>query len=280
MRADWHIHSTASDGTARPAEIARLAAREGFDAIALTDHDTMDGVGECADACREVGLAFLPGVEISTGGDREVHLLGYGLDAERVAPRLRLVRGDREERMRAMVEKCRMAGLDVTEEDVREIAGGAPLGRPHLAMALVRRGYASSVKNAFDRYLGDGRPCCVPRGRMPLIEAIEAIHEAGGVAVIAHPVLIRCERRMLTQTLAAMLEMGVDGVECWHSAHTPSDAAELAAFARRRGALRTGGSDFHGANKPTRLGDGLASWADPRADWEALLEAVAKARRM
>ena len=280
MRVDLHIHSTASDGTYSPAGIARLAAREGFGRVALTDHDTMDGAADCAAACREEGVAFLPGVEISTGGEREVHVLGYGLDAERIGPRLRLVRGDREERMRAMICKCREAGLDVTEEDVTAIAGGAPLGRPHLAMALVRAGYASSVKNAFDRYLGDGRPCFVPRGRMPLDEAIGRIHDAGGLAVIAHPVLIRCERRMLTQALAVMLDMGADGIECWHSAHSPSDAAELRAFARRRGALATGGSDFHGENKPTRLGDGLETWTRAEEDCEALAAAIAKARRV
>jgi len=275
VRVDLHIHSTASDGTLRPAEVARLAAAEGFGAIALTDHDAMDGVAECAAACRAAGIAFLPGVEISTGGEREVHLLGYGPDPERLAPRLRLVRGDREERMRAMIAKCRAAGLDISEEEVVAVAGGAPLGRPHLAMALVRRGYATSVKNAFDRYLGDGRPCCVPRGRMPLEEAVERVHAAGGVAVIAHPALIRCERRMLTQVLAAMLDRGVDGVECWHSAHTGADVAELAAFARRRGALATGGSDFHGANKPKiAIGKGYGNLSIPYEYYENLRELI------
>ena len=139
----------------------------------------------------------------------------------------------------------------------------------------MKKGYASSVKNAFDRFLGDGRPCCVPRQRMSFQLAVEWIHECGGKAIIAHPVLIRTERRMLTQTLSALLDAGADGIEAYHSSHTPSDAREMEAFARRRGALVTGGSDFHGHAKDVRMEQGLSGWTGRDADFERLLEAIA-----
>lgn len=275
MRIDLHLHSTASDGTCAPAEVARLAAQAGLSAIALTDHDTTAGIAECAAQCAALGLRFIPGIELSTGGDREIHVLGYGVDPLNMADRLHSLRDDRFSRMEKMVEKIRDAGMDVTMDDVLAMAGKAPLGRPHAALVLVQKGYASSVKNAFDRYLGDGRPCCVPRQRMSFRLAVDWIHECGGKAVIAHPVLIRTERRMLTQTLAAMLEeTGADGVEAFHSAHTPSDARELETFARRAGVLVTGGSDFHGRVKPVQMQDGLHTWTNMADDFSRLCSAL------
>lgn len=267
MRIDLHLHSRASDGTLSPAQVARLAAETGLDAIALTDHDTVDGLAECGAECARLGLEFVPGIELSTGGDREIHVLGYGIDAEKMRGRLLLLRDDRRGRMEKMVEKMQEAELDVTMEDVLAMAGKAPLGRPHAAMTLVKKGYASSVKNAFDRYLGDGRPCCVPRQRMSFRLAVDWIHECGGKAVVAHPVLIRTERRMLTQTLSGLLSEGADGIEAFHSAHTAADAREMESFARRAGALVTGGSDFHGHNKSVQMEDGLGGWTTRAEDY-------------
>lgn len=275
MRLDLHLHSTASDGTTPPQELARLAAEQGLQAIALTDHDTVEGLAPCAAECTRQGLRFVPGVELSAGGDREIHVLGYHIDPQKLRDSLQSLRGDRFFRMERMVARIREAGMDVTIQDVEQIAGGAPLGRPHVAMALVRKGYASSVKNAFERYLGDGRPCCVPREKMGVARAVEWIHTCGGAAVIAHPALIRCERRMLTQTLAGLLDMGADGIEAFHSAHTPADARELEAFARRHGALVTGGSDFHGRVKDVGLEQGLVHWHRREEDFARLQEFAA-----
>lgn len=272
MRIDLHLHSRASDGTLRPEEVALLAKEKGLDLIALTDHDTVDGLEECAEECARLGLGFLRGIELSTGGDREIHVLGYGIDPEKMRGNLASLRDDRLVRMEKMVERIREAGMDVSMEDVREISGGAPLGRPHVAMAMVKKGYASSVKNAFDRFLGDGRPCCVPRQRMSFQLAVEWIHDCGGKAVIAHPALIRGSRRMLTQTLAGLLDEGADGVEAFHSAHTPADAQEIESFARRRGVLVTGGSDFHGHVKDVELEEGLAGWTRREEDLMRLLQ--------
>jgi len=274
MRIDLHLHSRASDGTCAPDEVARLAAEKGLEAIALTDHDTVDGVAQCAAECARLGLKFLPGIELSTGGDREIHVLGYGIHPGNMKDRLLSLRDDRFGRMQKMVEKIREAGMDVTMDDVLAMAGKAPLGRPHAALVLVQKGYASSVKNAFDRFLGDGRPCCVPRQRMSFALAVQWIHECGGKAVVAHPVLIRTERRMLTQTLSGLMEMGADGVEAFHSAHTPSDAHELETYARRVNALVTGGSDFHGAVKPVQMEDGLRTWTSKKDDFERLCEGL------
>lgn len=273
MRIDLHLHSRASDGTLGPEEIARRAKEKGLALIALTDHDTVDGLAACAAECERIGLRFLRGIELSTGGDREIHVLGYGIDAEKMRGKIASLRDDRLLRMEKMVERIREEGMDVSMEDVREISGGAPLGRPHVALALVKKGYASSVKNAFDRFLGDGRPCCVPRQRMSFKLAVDWIHECGGKAIIAHPALIRGQRRMLTQTLAELLREGADGVEAFHSAHTPADAREIEAFARRNGALVTGGSDFHGHVKDVEMEEGLNGWTRRDEDLARLLQA-------
>lgn len=274
MRPDLHLHSTASDGSCTPEELARMAAEAGLDMIALTDHDSVEGIPRCARECARLGVRFLPGIELSTGGERDVHLLGYGIDPARMKDRLTSLKGDRRTRMEKTVEKIRECGMDVTMEDVLKMAGGAPLGRPHAALVLVQKGYASSVKNAFDRFLGDRRPCCVTREKLSFPLAVEWIHECGGKAIVAHPALIRTERRMLTQLLAVLLEQGADGLEAFHSAHTPSDAREIESFARRRGALVTGGSDFHGAIKSVRMEDGLRCWTRRSEDLERLLEGM------
>jgi len=274
MRIDLHLHSRASDGTCAPDEVARLAAEKGLEAIALTDHDTVDGVAQCAAECARLGLKFLPGIELSTGGDREIHVLGYGIHPGNMKDRLLSLRDDRFGRMQKMVEKIREAGMDVTMDDVLAMAGKAPLGRPHAALVLVQKGYASSVKNAFDRFLGDGRPCCVPRRRMSFALAVQWIHECGGKAVVAHPVLIRTQRRMLTQLLGELMDMGADGIEVFHSSHTPADAQELLGFARRTGALVTGGSDFHGHAKSVDMEDGLGTWTSRAEDFNRLCQGI------
>lgn len=271
MRLDLHLHSNASDGTLSPAELARFAAGEGLEAIALTDHDTVDGIADCSAACKELGLRFVPGVELSTGGDREIHVLGYGIDPEKLRGKLVALQSDRFVRMEQMVKRIREEGMDISMEDVIAIAGHAPLGRPHVAMAMVQKGYASSVKDAFDRFLGDGKPCCVPRQKMLFSLAVDWIHDCGGLAIIAHPVLIQCERRMLTQTLSALLNAGADGIEAFHSAHSTDDAMELEAFARRKNVLVTGGSDFHGQAKDVRLEQGLATWRQKEQDFFRLV---------
>lgn len=264
-----------SDGTLSPGELVSLAAKEGFGAIALTDHDTIEGLASAQAACREQGLLFVPGVELSTGGDREIHILGYGVSGEgALERRLAALREEREERVPRMLEKLRAAGAVLREEDVFRIANGAPPGRPHVARALVEAGYASGVKEAFTRWIGDKRPGYVPRRAMAAREAIDCIHEAGGVAIIAHPVLISCERRMLTQLLSELLSEGADGIEVYHSAHTPTDAAELLSFAKRHTALVTGGSDFHGGSKGVALGAGLSAWRDPETDFYALVQKI------
>ncbi|MBO4367724.1 MAG: PHP domain-containing protein [Clostridia bacterium] len=256
MLADIHLHSTASDGMDTPARIAFLAREAGIGLISLTDHDTTGGVRECSEACRGYGIRFLPGIEISAGEGGNIHVLGYNIDPSRLQLELDRIRDDRTERMEKMVSLLKKAGMEVSMEDVRSIAGSAPLCRPHLALALVRKGYVLSVKEAFDRYIGAGRPFLVDRRRFSFAQAADLIHASGGLAVIAHPLLIKVERRMLTQYLSSLIDMGADGIEAWHSSHTLSDALELDAFARRRSMLVTGGSDYHGAMGAIRIGDG------------------------
>lgn len=274
MKPDLHLHSSCSDGTDTPEELARLAKEAGLDVIALTDHDTTSGVIRCQSACEALGIRFLPGVEISAGGEIEIHVLGYGIRADDMEQALQSQRGSRDTRMVRIVQLLNEAGIPVSMDDIEQAAAGAPLGRPHAALALVRLGYASSVKEAFSRWLGDGRPCCVRREKPSFAAAVDMIHQCGGAAVIAHPALLRTERRMLTQFLSEKLLCGTDGIEVWHSSHTSADCRELESFARRRSLAVTGGSDYHGHVKSVRPGEGTDRWPDPEKDLQLLLSRI------
>lgn len=274
---DLHLHSTASDGTCTPRQVAQAASAAGCRTIALCDHDTVDGLSSCHAACQEEGLSFVPGVELSTGGQQELHVLGYGVAAEKIAPHLRARKDDRQLRMEEMLRRAQEAGMDISLADVEAMAGSAPLGRPHIALCMVQKGYASSVKNAFDRYLGTGRPLYVPRRVLSFAQTAELLHHCDGCAVIAHPVLISTPRRMLTQLLSTLIDQGADGIEVYHSSHTPSDAEEFLSFARRHRLLVTGGSDFHGKSKPVAIGQGLSRWHSAEEDLHALGEFLRRA---
>jgi predicted metal-dependent phosphoesterase TrpH len=213
--------------------------------LALTDHDSVDGVAPAVEAGRRLGVTVIPGLELSTDVPAgELHMLGYFIDPGRVGLReaLRHQREGRTRRAARMVEQLRQVGVVISLDDVRRQAAGGALGRPHVARVLVADGYAVSVDDAFNRYLVRGRPGYVPRPRLSPTDAIALVHGAGGAAVLAHPYSVAD----LAAVLAELRGAGLDGLEAYYAAYTPDQRATLAALADEGGLVATGGSDFHG----------------------------------
>lgn len=242
--ADLHLHSTRSDGRLEPAAVVERAARVGIRTIALTDHDTVDGVAEARARGRALDVAVIPGVEISAlqPAHGERHLLAYGVDLadETLQRTLAENRAARHARLEEMVHALTIAGVRITVEDVMAAAAGASVGRPHVADALVSAGHVGSRQEAFDRWLADGKPAAVPKRVLDCAEAIEVVHRAGGLAVLAHP------GRGRLAGWDPLLDAGLDGVETIHPSHSDEDVRRLTEAARQRGLLCTGGSDNHG----------------------------------
>ncbi|QRK07843.1 PHP domain-containing protein [Archangium violaceum] len=242
---DLHSHTTASDGQHSPAELLALAASAGVTVLAVTDHDTVAGLGEAEEAARAHGIELVPGIELSAFVlRREVHILGHFVrpDFPELASYAARLRVEREQRMERMVEGLRKMGFPVRMEEVRAIAGSAQLGRPHLARLLVERGWCLDVKDAFDRFLGAGKAAWVDRFKLEGAEAIRLIHRAGGTATLAHPGSSKVERYELLQLAKA----GLDGMEALHADHNPSVQEKYLRFAKEFDLVPTGGSDFHG----------------------------------
>jgi len=251
---DLHTHSTASDGSLPPREVVRLARERGLAAVALTDHDTIDGLEEAVAAGAELGVEVIPGVEISAkhpGGS--MHILGYFLDwqSRTLAARLAVLQQARAERNPRIIAKLNALGIPLTLAQVEAVSGGGQIGRPHIARALWEAGFVGSIQEAFDLYLSNQGRAYVEKFRFPPEEAIAMIREAGGVAVLAHPFTLNPpdpgELRRLLRDLAAL---GLAGVECYYPEHTPEQEALYLELARELKLAVTGGSDFHGDNKP------------------------------
>lgn len=245
MRIDLHLHSTASDGSLAPAALVRAAEAGGLDVIALTDHDTAGGVA-AALAAQPVAVHVIAGIEVSTSLDgNEVHVLGYFIEPQHAA----LVEYSgraatwRRERMRQMIGRLDEIGVRIAYDDVLAVAGvsAESLGRPHLARALIQRGYVQTHAEAFDRYIGNDAPAFLPAQLLDPEGAIRLIHDAGGVAVWAHPRPDRFE-----PDLPRLQELGLDGVECFRPRVAASDALHMERVTRAAGLIVTGGSDWHG----------------------------------
>ncbi|MEI7703399.1 MAG: PHP domain-containing protein [Deltaproteobacteria bacterium] len=247
---DLHTHSTASDGQYPPSEVAVRAARAGTVAWALTDHDTVAGLGVAAEAARRLGIRFVPGIELSvfldenTSRAREIHVLGHFIDPAR--RELRAFEDEladqRRGRVREIVKLLAKNGVQVTEEAIVACSGGKTIGRPHVARAMVQAGVVSSVKEAFDRYLGEGRPAYVGRFRLSVEDAVALIRDAGGVATLAHPGVSKVQPGELKR----LRSIGFDGVEAAHPDHPPEQAARYREAATAAGLVCTAGTDFHG----------------------------------
>lgn len=246
---DLHAHSTASDGTRPPDEVVREAKRVGLAAIALTDHDTLDGIAPATEAGAELGVRIVPGIELSAvEGDSETHILGLHLsDTRRLEAQLVALRDMRRGRAERIVQRLNELGVRIEFASVLEQAGGGAIGRPHVARAMIAEGWAVDFRDAFDRYLGSGRPAFVQKERLTIVDAIGAIHAAGGLAVLAHPAQGGTRDR-----IEAFARAGIDGIEIRHPSHTPEDVARLTALVDFFGLLPSGGSDWHGAAEGAR----------------------------
>jgi len=273
---DLHCHSTASDGTYAPSDVVTLAVSSGLSALALTDHDTIGGVAEAAAAARQAGLDFLTGIEISCDAPKPatMHLLGYGVDLH--SPVLldltrRLVTG-RNDRNPRIIRRLNELGVAITMEEIEAEAGGV-VGRPHIAAILQRKGYVSSIKQAFDKYLAPGGAAYFDKERVSPRDAIEMIQQAGGLAVLAHPVQLRTENdAQLERIVKDLKDLGLVGVEVIHSDHDAALVEKYSKLADRFDLVKTGGSDFHGTNKKD-IGLGTANGRRiPRAFYQALVD--------
>jgi predicted metal-dependent phosphoesterase TrpH len=289
---DLHTHTTASDGTVPPAELVRMAVRHHLDALAITDHDTLDGCDEAASVAASVGLDLIAGIELSTrlepdpvmrlepwlGARRlgSIHLLGYFLHDSPPASFRSWILGNQEGRRKrnvALVEKLRGLGFDITLAEASAL-GRNLTGRPHFAQIMVRKGYVATAREAFELYLGDDAKAAVEREEPGLIESISVLRRSGGVPVLSHPGRLPFGGQ--TDALSALLDIlcaaGLQGIEVWHSEHSNSQAELYQGLATRFGLESTGGSDFHGANKPSiALGTGLnGNIAVPKACLEGL----------
>ncbi len=258
---DLHIHSTASDGTLSPAEIAIEAKKMGLNAIALTDHDTISGIVECQNKGDEIGLKVIAGIECATEfNGKSLHILGYGIDitCESFINKLSSVTNERKERNIKMLHKLAKLGIFLTIEDLQEgTPKGTTITRAHFATAMLRKGYISTRNEAFTKYIGDGGPAYVPRENFTIKDCIDMIHDAGGVAVLAHPILYGYSRSETTDLIRILANNGLDGVETVYTTHTPQDTHHLLQVCESLNLFPTGGSDFHGDNKPgTKLGTG------------------------
>jgi 3',5'-nucleoside bisphosphate phosphatase len=266
-----------------PGELVEQAARAGVTALALTDHDTCEGIAEAQARGRELGVEVLPGIELSVSendGARQLHVLGYGIDPAHPALEAETtrLRSERQERGRRIVEKLRARGLELDYAEVEAIAQGT-IGRPHVARVLVQRGLCRDSDDAFARYLRRGCAGFVPSPGFSARAAIELVHTAGGVASLAHPPLSSGinEPGGLAAFVSRLVLFGLDGLEVEHPSHTASQRRKLRRIAREHSLLTTGGSDFHGSNRPgIRLGRGRGDLAIPREVYDALLARIGR----
>jgi len=277
---DLHVHSTASDGTLTPAEIIELAHQTHLAAIAITDHDTLKGVREALATPIPTGLRFLTGIEISTSPplsfsiSGSIHMLGYGIrvDDSALNDALGKMLDSRNNRNPRIIAKLNALGVAITDDDVRKEAGDSQLGRPHIASCLVKNGDAVDIQDAFDRYLGTGKPAYVNRYRIPAAQVISLIRAAGGIPVLAHPELYGLpDFGAIRELVNVLAKDGMMGLEVYYPEHTVEVTNHMADLARESGLLMTGGTDFHGDLKPdTRLGTGTGDFFVPYILYEKL----------
>lgn len=264
-RCDLHMHTIHSDGTCTPRELIRLAKQRGLSCVALTDHDTLSGVEEAQDEGNKIGLEVISGIEISVKfNPGTMHILGYFVDrnSKKLQDSLAEIQEARRERNPMIIEKLKAAGVNISLEEVERESGGGQVGRPHFARVLVKKKYVKDFEEAFNKYLAKGASAYVDKRKLSSREAIEMIEEAGGVASLAHPKQLKLDGtpERFEQTLDQLRAEGLKGLEVYSSCQSKEEAARYRKTAERLGLIITGGSDFHGANRPQAplgwMGDG------------------------
>ena len=276
-RIDLHLHTTHSDGSFNTSDVMAFAKEAGVTALAITDHDIVDGIPEAMAAGALLNIEVIPGVEISSlQGENELHILGYFFNwkDETLNQRMMTLRDSRHTRNPQIIRKLNELGVDLSYEEVRRLAGTESVGRPHIARVLMNKGVVASAKEAFDRYLADGRPAYVPRELPPPEEAVAWIREAGGIPVLAHPTWVKQSGEGLDRLLDQLKSFGLGGIEVHYSTHSPRQTEDYLSLAKRLDLLVTGGSDFHGVTKPDiAVGRGRGDLKVP----EKLLDPLRKA---
>lgn len=271
---DLHVHSTASDGTLTPSQLVAEAKKAGLFAFALTDHDTVDGIAEAKEAAKAASIELIPGVELSTEYDgQEIHMVGLFLDEtnEKLLRHLTHFRDNRDNRNLKMYRLLQERGFDITQEALQEKFPDAVLTRAHVARYLLDKGYIKSISEAFEKYIGDGCPCNVPREMISPQEAIALIHHANGKAVLAHPVLYHMNDDTLRKLISDCKACGLEGIEVLYSTYKPADEHYIKSLGKEFDLKFSGGSDFHGSNKPDiRLGSGRGNLSIPYSFLEGL----------
>lgn len=273
---DLHLHSTASDGRLSPAEIVRKSAETGLTVIALTDHDSIEGIAPALEAAQRFSwLKVIPGVEISAYAPQdEIHVLGYFIDYTHpeLLASLDRMRNSRRQRAQGMISKLSKLGVSIEWQRVQEIADGGSIGRPHIAQAMLEKGYITSFKEAFTKYIGWGGPAHVKRDKMTPVEAVELISRAHGLPVLAHPLTINDTEAIVSE----LKEAGLVGIEVYYKNYTKEEIASLSRLAGKYNLIATGGSDYHGlddstetviggANVPLESAEQLIARAEQRA---------------
>lgn len=271
---DLHVHSDCSDGTCSPEELVELAKQKGLSAFALTDHDTTEGVARARHAAEGTEVCVIPGIEFSTSYEkRDVHVLGLGIDPEDeyFQENLDRFRNSRDRRNEEMIRKMQEHGISITQEEVEKLFPDAVITRAHFARFLVEKKFVGSTNEAFDRYLGDRACCFVPGEKVTPFQAVRLIKENGGYAVLAHPLIYGFSKGKLEELVREMKKAGADGIEAIYSQNRWNDEGEMRALAKRHGLKITGGSDFHGSNKPgIEMGTGKGNLRIPYELWENL----------
>lgn len=273
---DLHTHTTASDGSMTPMELVRHAFEKGLGAVAVTDHDTVNGVEQALDEGNKLGIEVIPGVEISVDFNPEMHLLGYFFKGNynSINKTLEQLREKREQRNPRIVSKLNEMGFDINMSEVNRLAAGGIVGRPHIARVLLDKGYVESIEEAFDKYLSSGKPAYFKKDKLTPEEGIGAIARAGGVPVLAHPIYLYRSAEQLDILLEQFVGTGLKGIEAYYSENTAEQTAELLQLAQKHKLLATGGSDFHGSFKPDiEIGSGRGSLKVPYSLLERLKQA-------
>lgn len=261
-QVDLHLHTTHSDGTLSPTELVDLCAGKGLQVIAISDHDSTEGVAEAQAAAVKHGIEIIPAIELSTDvPDNEIHMLGYFVDTEdtEFQDLLKSFRAGREDRGREMVERLRKLGLEITWEQVETIADGAAVGRPHIAQAMIERGYVSEWQEAFERYIGRTGPAYVERTRLEPEEAIRVLLDNGALPVMAHPLYYeRTDTQKLKKVVSELKDAGMVGLEVHYGEFSETEIGMLANIADELGLIPCGGSDYHASGKPGEIIPGEA----------------------
>lgn len=248
MRADLHMHSVFSDGTDEVSAIVAKSRAVGLSLISLTDHDTVKGVASALKEGEKQGIKVLPGIEMSTYAVCEVHILGYNIDInnDRLVTRLAEIEGQRHDRIKAILSNLKKYNIELDEEKIFDRVG--TVGRMHIAKQLLAKGHCQTITEAFDRYLGEKGIAYVPSKRITPLEGVKLIKAAGGIAVVAHP-LIFCQKGRLDDLIGGLKTYGLDGLEVYYPTHTLEDTAMLYDYAKKNRLIATGGTDYHGLNK-------------------------------